>query len=242
MSLPYLKDKTLLDLKSQIQPNLEAYRTGNFSFLAEDSSLTRELDIECDLQVELKDPKTATELYEPENCLAVYEALKNLTPYDARDERIWAYLSHVTFLDHSRKRWPIPADDVQAIKHIRTHFFATTSRQIERDHSISRLWWIAHLCSRVQGLTHDECLRVLLFRSDVRAGIIERPTMSQSQNLFSVMLHGLNDSMKDDQSLFERQKFRKVIGDLNSIGGFKLLDVLPKAELQKIFTRVVEAA
>ena len=189
----------------------------------------------------MKDP-AGGDLFEPENCLAIYKAFKNLTPYDARDERIWVYLSHVTFLEHSRKRWPIPADDVQAIKHIRTHFFATTSRQIERDHTISRLWWIAHLCSRVEDLSHDECLRVLLFRSDVRAGIIERPTMSQSQNLFSVMLHGLNSSMKDDQSLFERKKFRKVIGDLNSIGGFKLLDVLPKEELQKIFTRIVKAA
>lgn len=242
MSLLYLKDKTLLDLKGKIANNLESYRTGSFSFLAEDTSLTRELDIECDLSISLKDPENTTELYEPENCLAIYEALKNLTPYDARDERIWAYLSHVTFLEHSRKRWPIPADNVQAIKYIDTHFFANTSRQIERDHVISRLWWMAHLCSRVEGLPHDECLRVFLFKSDVRAGIVERPTMSQSLNLFSVMLHGLNASMKDDQSLFERQKFRKVIGDLNSIGGFKLLDVLPKAELQKIFTRVVEAA
>jgi len=240
MTLPYLKDKALLELKDQIHANLEQYRKGSFKFLAEDTSLTRQLDLKVKSKISLK-PPNGQNYFEPENCITLYRAMANLTPYDARDERIWTYQTHVTFLEYTRLRWPIPNDDSKAIKHILAHFFAGTNRQIERDNAISRLWWIAHLCNRVSDLPQEKCLEAFLYRTDVRANIIERPTMSQSENLFSVIIHALVKSFTDDQSLFERTKFRKIMADLNSIGGFKLLDVLPRNELEKIFSSIVKS-
>lgn len=111
--------------------------------------------------------------------------MSELSPYEARDERLWAHITHTHMLEYARKRWPIPEDPVAAVGHIRAHFFAKEQRQIERDNAASRLWWMAHLCGRVRGLELSDTLKVFLYRTDVRASIIERPTVSQNRNLFS---------------------------------------------------------
>src|SRR3546814_4359590 len=93
--------------------------------------------------------------FEVENCLAVHEYLEALSPYEARDERLWSYLTHTSMLQYTRARWPIPSDDDKAVPHIETHFFARTNRQIERDNAVSRLWWMAHLCTKSEEHTSE---------------------------------------------------------------------------------------
>jgi hypothetical protein len=239
-SLSLAEVYSLRNFKAQIADNLDRYRSGDFSFLDLDSTQYHELPLEGD-SVALNDLKLSAgdEHFEVENCLAVHGFLSSLTPYDARDERLWCYLSHTLFLPHARARWPIPTDDEKAVKHIQTHFFASTNRQVERDNVASRLWWMAHLCTRVSGATKKESLEAFLFRADVRANIIERPTVAQSTNVFSVILQALIRSTSGKKALFERATFRKVMIELNSIGGFKLLDALPESELGNIFEEVV---
>lgn len=224
-----------------VPKNLDRYRAGSFDFLTNDQSQYHELPVKpvASALTEVKLPK-ADQLFEVENCLAMYRYLRDLRLYDARDERLWVYLSHVELLSYARARWPIPSDRDKAIAHVRTHFFARTNRQIERDNVASRLWWMAHLCTRVDGVSQRDALGAFLLRSDVRANIIERPTVAQSANVFSVILRALIRSAKGKQALFERSTFRRIMVELNSIGGFKLLDVLPESDLAGIFEEVVK--
>jgi hypothetical protein len=240
MNLRILRDATVLALRNSIGDNLDLYRSGEFGFLNLDSAQYLELPLEQNLSAlsDVKNPE-GERFFEVENCLAVHEFLKGLAPYEARDERLWCYLTHSVFLDYTRLRWPIPDDDQEAISHIETHFFARTNRQIERDNAISRLWWMAHLCTRVEGVPQKEALEAFLLRSDVRANIIERPTVAQSKGVFSVILRSLIASAAGKKALFERATFRKVMVELNSIGGFKLLDALPEQELVNIFDDVL---
>jgi hypothetical protein len=69
-------------------------------------------------------------MYDAENCQACYAGMPGLTPYEARDERLWVYLTHTLHLNYVRARWPIPADDMLAISHIRTHFFAESTGKL----------------------------------------------------------------------------------------------------------------
>lgn len=241
MSIRILRDATVANLRKQIRDNLDRYRAGDFSYLDLDASLSLELAISPN-GAALSNVKMPVggQLFEVENCIAVYQYLEQLTPYDARDERLWCYLSHTTLLGYARTRWPIPADDEKAVAHIQTHFFARTNRQIERDNAVSRLWWMAHLCDRVAGVPQKVALEAFLYRADVRANIVERPTISQSTNLFSVILKGLIKSMSGTKALFDRKNFRDVMIEINSIGGFKLLDVLPETELSAIFDTVTQ--
>ncbi|HLG99799.1 MAG TPA: DUF6339 family protein [Bryobacteraceae bacterium] len=179
-------------------------------------------------------------LYEEQNCAISYNALSDLSPYEARDERFWVYLTHTLLLEYARKRWPIPDDDDAAIDHINAHFFAKEKRQIERDNAASRLWWMARLCQRVPGLALNECLEVLLYRSDVRANIIERPTASQSVEVFSAIMKKLHASYKGEKKLFERKTFRSFMIRINSIGGVKLLDCMGEPQLAGLLSTVIE--
>lgn len=240
MKARLLKSACLDQLRRSITANLELYRGPGFGYLEADPTFWFEHDVEVDLDalVALKAPSGGSQ-YEVENCELVYSALKSLSPYDARDERFWVYLSHTVMLDHARRRWPIPSDDEAAVSHIAKHWFARDKRQVERDHVGSRLWWMGHLCSRVDGLDPELALRTFLFKSDVRANLIERPTASQSVNLFSAIIRRLSLSFTGKQLLFERKTFRDLMQAVNSVGGYRLLDCLAAAEVEGLLDSIV---
>jgi hypothetical protein len=240
MKVRFVRERALAELRGTIRDNLDKYRSGDFAYLALDPSLSFESPIEVNEKelAKLKDPDD-DKLFDSENCLVLLAALKNLTPFQAADERLWVMLSHTLMLEHGRKRWPIPKDTKLAIKHIQTHFFGSTQRQLERDNIASRLWWMGHLCARVNGLAVKQGLDVLLHRSDVRANIIERPTTAQSVPIFSALLNKLAESMDGKGKLFERNVFRRLMVRLNGLGGYKLLDALDTRAVEKFITDII---
>ena len=235
-----LKSKIMQELNSKILDNLDLYRSGNFDFLTEDHSVFFEIDNELDeKKIQLVDCNS-DDHKEVDCCIHLFDAMRDIPPYLARDSRLWVYLTHTLLLEYSRERWPIPNDDEKAIAHIRKHFFANGARGIERDNSASRLWWMANLCNRVDRLNLLDALRIFLFQYDVRANIIERPTTSQSVPVFSAVIKKLEKSFKEDQKLFEREKFRQVMKELNLQGGVKLLCALDSPEIEKIVHKCMD--
>jgi len=244
VTLRFLRDRTLTDLKKKVRVNLPLYRKKGFGFLESDASRSFESPVEIadNLAALLKVPKKKDDLYDVENCEVVYRNMRQVTPYVATDERMWAMLSHTVMLDYTRARWPIPSDDDAAVKHISTHFFAWTQRQLERDNAASRLWWIAHICSRVDGLALKKALTAFLYRSDVRANIIERPTTAASDLIFSELIKLLSKSYDGDKKLFERAQFRRAMVRLNGYGGYHLLDAMDAKPVQALLTRFATEA
>lgn len=240
MKARFLRQQALDELRKSVKENLAAYRSGDFTYLEHDLlfSFEHHLDINTEKLASLRAPN-GTQLFEAENCQVLFASLKALTPYEARDERLWAYLSHTILLPHARVRWPIPPDDAEAARHISKHFFAREKRQVERDNVGSRLWWMAHLCARVGSADQMEALQAFLFRSDVRANLVERPTTSQTVPLFSAILNNLMASYKGKQVLFQRNVFRFFMREINSVGGYKLLDCLPQSSIQCIVDDIV---
>lgn len=240
MKARFARSAVVEQLWDNVPDNLDIYRNGNFGELTSDISRYFETDIDISDDIDSKlDIPTSGDYKEIENCKILYENLKNLNPYHARDERFWVYICHTALLNYARARWPIPAEDDAAIKHVRNHFFARNFRQIERDNAGSRLWWMAHLCDRVKGLSMDDSLYVLLYRSDVRANLIERPTTSQSVNVFAGVLRKLIDSYYGQKTLFGRQTFRNCMMLLNSFGGYILLDVLSEQKISELLDDII---
>jgi hypothetical protein len=234
IKLRLLRSKMVQELNAGIADNLVRYRSGDFHFLEADPSNYFEIDQELDEQKMALVDCESEDHKEVDCCMHIHEAMGQIPPYLARDSRLWVYLTHTLLLGYSRKRWPIPEDDEKAVAHIRKHFFATGARGIERDNAASRLWWMATLCGRINGLTMKEALTSFLHQYDVRANIIERPTTSQSIPVFSAVIKKLDESYKGDQKLFEREKFRQVMKELNLKGGVKLLGALDEKEIGKI--------
>lgn len=240
MNARFLRYSTLEELRNQVSANLSVYRSGDFKHIEVDGAWWFEHAVGVDVdKISSLLPPSGQELHEPENCQTLYEAMKALSPYEARDERLWAYLTHTALLPYTRARWPIPAEDEVAIAHIQKHFFARDKRQIERDNAASRLWWMAHLCARVPNLSLAEALQAFLFRSDVRANIIERPTSSQSTELFAAIIGRLSQSFAGDRRLFERNMFRRFMREINSVGGFKLLDCMNSQQVDNALNTIL---
>lgn len=239
----FLRSPVLQELRGEIGNNLERYRDGDFNYLLSDPSLTlrSSIKLDSDMLNMLKQPSGSGELFDDENSIIFYNGVTGITPYEARDERLWAFLTHTHMLDYTRHRWPIPSDDDEAIKHIQKHFFAKEKRQIERDNSVSRLWWMAHLCFRIPELPHEDAIKAFLYRTDVRANIIERPTTSQTIPLFRALLLKLIASYGGGKVLFQRAVFRKLMVEINLIGGYKLLDALTHANAESLLSEILES-
>ena len=240
MKARLLRARTVVELKNKISTNLDKYRSGNFDYLSIDPTHSFESGIDL-FEKEIKDLKNPVgqDDFEPHNCVKMLRALPSLTPYEAADERLWTMLSHTVLLEHARARWPIPKKDEDAVKFIAVRFFAKTQRDFERNNVGSRLWWMGHLCDRVEGMKLDESLKVLLFRSDVRANIVERPTTAQSIPVFSALMSQLAKSHQGKQKLFERATFRSLMVRLNGLGGYRLLDALEKKAVEKLIDEMI---
>jgi Family of unknown function (DUF6339) len=237
MKARFFKEKYLKELELNIAENLELYRAGNFDLVANNTDNYFEVAFEVD-EVKLKSllPSNKNEA-EVQNCMLIYEAMQNLTHFHARDARLWVYLTHTVLLPYTRARWVIPADDVAAIKFIKDHFFCIANRGVERNNAASRLWWLAALCNRTQGLGLKDALTTLLYQSDVRASIVERPTTSQCLNIFSAVLRKLHESYHTDKKLFERSLMREAMKKLNLEGGVKLLGILPEQQVNALVAK-----
>lgn len=242
MKARFLKSAKLQELTSKISENLESYRSGNFNFITDDPAHYFETDLDIQEATLSEISCSNGDFQEVECCMKMYGALGDVSRYLARDERLWVYLSHTFLLGYARARWPIPADDNLAIKHIKTHFFCEGARGVERDNVASRLWWMASLCNRTEGMSLEEALTCFLHQSDVRANIVERPTTSQNVRVFSAVLKKLNESYKTDKALFTREKFRSVMKGLNLRGGVKLLAALPEAKILHILDECIAQA
>ena len=242
MKARFLKAVTAQDLITKIRENLEYYRTGDFDYIINDPAHYFEgtLDIQETMLSAITCDKG--DYKEVECCMQMFEALDGLSHYLARDERLWVYISHTFLLSYTRIRWPIPADDEEAIKHIKRHFFCVGARGVERDNVASRLWWMAALCNRTNDISLEESLTCLLHQSDVRANIVERPTTSQNVLVFSAILKKLNESYKSDKELFKRMKFRSIMKGLNLQGGVKLLGALSESRIMNILEECIAQA
>jgi hypothetical protein len=233
------KEKAVNELFEKVSENLESYRSGGFDHLL-DANLF--LDYSIDLSEEIAKSVSCSEDDHNEVgcCMALHTSLIGVTPYLARDERLWARLSHIEFLNYARSRWPIPNDDHKAVDHIKTHFFARGSRGVERDNAISRLWWMAQICSKVKNLTLEQSLTAFLHQSDVRANIIERPSTSQNPTVISAVVNKLHQSYIGDKRLHERETFRQLMKKMNLEGGMRLFEALDEDTVISFIDEIAE--
>ena len=156
-----------------------------------------------------------------------------LTPQQASDERLWAYLCHAYCPEYVAERWllPRPTKEKDAAQKVRNHFFARDKRGLIRDNGISRLWWLGFIAHEVEQDDPGGFLERLLHRQDVRSALIERPSVSMNHRVLRAINAVMRAYWREDKRLFERDCFRSWMMGLNRRGGVVLLDALPDQPL-----------
>lgn len=238
-NLRLLKASVVEHLFENVANNIDRYKHGDFNQILSDPSSYISAGIAVDVsKVAIFANGPFNESSDLECCMAIWDLLPPtaLSRSVARDERLWVPLTHGTFLHYSRQRWPIPNDHEKAVSFIRKHFFARNARNVERDNAVSRLWWMSAICSVVQDSELKEVLSIFLYKSDVRANIVERPTTAQNPMLLAKVISELKRSYVTDKLLFERSTFREFAKRLNLAGGTRLLDGLADEDIHQVVT------
>lgn len=232
MIINFLKNNALSMLESDIENNVEYYNSdhkwvdeyfeskgiGNYSF--------NTTILVPDFELIIGDSKT-----DLENSKIVFEALKDkITPVQASDLRLWAYLAHVSFWEYMKTRWPIdmPDEDDESgtekektIRRIGTRYFfkASKGKAFVRQ-GIARLFWSAYLTYDEKNPNHYEYTEYFLSKQDIFTSATER-SLARNKTLLLAALKVL----KSHEEL-RRIHIRQFFLNLSQAGGLIMLDSL----------------
>lgn len=237
--LLYMGQQTADFLADNVEEHLERYLHTGFEDLEATGDWRIPLSISADLgQFEELNPDKGAEA-EVANSLIVGRALANLTPSLARENRIWIRLSHIEGLAYSRARWLNNIPDAKLAQSIRTHFFAATWTGCRDDHAIARLWWNHHIASMLTPENAKEALELILFRADLRANLVERPTVGARLPLARGIIREL---AKNDALKFSESSFRKFMKAINARGAGKYVETWHAGEVDVLVSECAEVA
>lgn len=224
-------------LRSNIPANLSRYRQSDKWALEMASRSTRDLEtrIEIKSALALEQPEGES-LKDLENAIRIHKLLRQLTPLQARDPRLWTRLAHVECWDYMRKRWPVErfaGDPQKGARFILSRYFVAQndSRALLRN-GIARLWWAAQLSFDSDRTNPYELTVVLLSSLDITQQILER-NMGRSQVIVSGFLEFLlqNRDFILSGGDYNRERIRRLAKFLNMYGGVCLLDSLSQTAI-----------
>lgn len=155
------------------------------------------------------------------NMVLIYDGMRDLSPAQATDERLWSTLSLHHFSQYTKARWPIPQtqDSEKIARHIIDHWLCDSSvRTRIRNNSISRLWWMGHIVTGINELPIDVTSEILLNNSDYRASLLERSTSASSHNAVLAILAITREAFLQDIE-FNRNSFRNFMKQVNFHAG-----------------------
>lgn len=239
----FLRDAHLERLRQNIGPNRKKYSLDQ-PWLADyfgAEAWQLQSSIELPEGTELKLPSSKTEVFDLENTRILFTALKHLTPIQAADERFWGYLSHVTYWEYMRKRWPAEqyaekrfSQNIQE----RYCFMSDRPRALIRN-GIARLWWCGY--SSHDELRKDpfELTAVLLKNLDVTQSILER-AFSRNPTVTRAVLDVLLEREKAGKPFYLRDRIRDLAKYLVQIGGVTIIDALSFGEIRDLVIRKVD--
>ena len=239
MKLKYIKNGERDDLKANIRNNIDSYEL-NSQWLVDyfvGDNWFRESKYHMPDNVQLKIPEGANRLFDFENTKIIYEAFKDIPLSVAIDERFWSYLTHVTFWEYMRKRWPVENGKKSPdgpIGYLREHYFfmPNKDRALIRN-GISRLWWYGYLTYDDTRDNPFELTEALLEKLDIAQQLLER-SYSRNQIITRTILSLLVEKKIAGESFSIRQKFRALVMHLNALGGVTILDALNESDIRDI--------
>jgi len=212
--LNFLKQNSLERLLANIVPNVGHYAEDNpwLASYFSGANWWLESNIGMPASIILRLPDSKLDLFDLENTRAVYSALRQLTPVQAADPRLWAYMTHVTHWDYMRQRWPIEQyigkPRLKEIIQERYFFMSDRSRAPLRN-GIARLWWYGY-CSYDETLDDPfELTGALLKKLDVAQNILEN-AFGKNNHLTQAVLRVLLEREKEGKAFYVREQVREL--------------------------------
>lgn len=228
-SLKYLSEKKLSELKEDIAANRDRYEAGDFLDLEHDNGWaveTSTVQVNHDLLASLNGT-ARTAAADIDNSLILFQALQGMTPALAREERVWARLTHIECLGYSRDRWLSGNSGEQLDSQVRIHMFAPRLTAIRDDNALSRLWWNMHIASIADPNDPEGALRLILKTADIRSNFVERTNTAARKPLARAVVRAMR---REPWITSSEGAFREFMIALNRDGGGILFEALTDDE------------
>lgn len=236
--IKYLREETLDNLKDNIKNNIEFYRENKNAWLDyyfDEDLYSLEFKDGFNIKFELlKDGGYKDDF---ENVKIIYDNLKELTPVQASDERLWSYLTHVNFWDYMTNRWSVKEreerEEEKLVKFIRERYFFrpgnNTDRALSRN-GIARLWWYGFISYDETNIDKYHLTKVLLTQQDFGQHLLET-AFTRNHHIIRAILTIFKEL---DEKYIKRDYVRPVTEYLNMVGGVKTLDGMSENKFREI--------
>ncbi len=226
--LMYLSGAVHDELEENIENNLACYLEDGFSSRSAFPgwSIKTGLEIDTGFFLFLNPERSAPS--DCENSLTVYRNLKQLTPAQACDPRLWTRLTHVEGFEYSRARWIDPWKGDKNCGAVKTHFFAAGRTGIRDDNALSRLWWNGYIASLCRPDNPESALKLILSSADIRSNTIERIWISSRIPLLAGILRLIE---KNTGLQSNEKEFRKLMKNVNCLGGGIVFEVMSEKNI-----------
>ena len=230
--LEYFRTDGVAVLKSNVSKNLNWYLS-NEKRSKRALPSRRPSNIVVNLvKLDIEDTASALE-NDIEHSILFYQALKDLTPHQATDGRLWVCLCHTVYRDYVRMRWISHTRKTNIDKAILDHYFVNGIRGLRRDNGISRLWWLGFIAHQVDKRNAKHVLKLINRTADIRLNLIDRPSICSNVRVLRAICKTM-DTLSDKDTLFLRENFRLWMIALNRWGGVLVLDTLSNSDLAEL--------
>ena len=240
MRLKMFRDAALVKLKKDISINIEKYNNVTTLWL---DHYFKENDIDeylIDTNINVDDFKLiiGDQTTDATNSKIVYEAMKNLLPIHAREEKIWAYLTHTLGYEYMQTRWGI-ANTKNPESRINSRYFfqgktknviATTTVPYVRN-GLARLWWAGYIVYDETLENPYEYINELFVSQDLFVGLCERD-IAKNKDVVTAILKCVR---KYDISSLDKNTIlvRNILKQINLQAGMVILDALSFDDVYK---------
>lgn len=164
------------------------------------------------------------------NVEIVYDALRDLNPVFASDERLWAGMLFTQFWKYVqyRRRKELQSGNRQDV--LNSFFFMRGTRRSSFINCLSRLWWTGHLLYDSSNENHYKAVDLICERAySSNIVLFSSNNFTANKNLAL----GVMDCIAERKSAGEeigRYHFVEANKYLNCIGGVSLLDTISREE------------
>jgi len=236
MRLKFISDETLKDLRTNFHAYKKFYYSWDKEWFSEYFS-TEGRVFESNIEFDM--PKFNFEedysLSDKENVKIVYEALKELTPSQATQEKLWAGLAHLQFNEYTFYRLKVDLFRKNDRRIDSFLFFRHGTKRSLFVNGISRLWWIGYMTYDEDNRENPYWLTDFFCENDfsARSTIFFSSNFTSNRNITKGILRALI-KIKNHGVLIKRDHFVEANKYLNVVGAAMILDMLNTAEVEEM--------
>lgn len=187
---------------------------------------------------ELKLPQKNQYDFAYENIVTFYEQLKQLTPVEATDARLWVALENTDFLPYHLKALQVmdykEGKQESSIKS-RSIFSVNGLKRSLAINNLASLWWMGYLLYDKQNEDHYHFVRAFT-QTDFRGNFVAFSSSNVVDNVNIRM--GILDAIFElvDKKVIKqnRHAFSDANKIMNIVGGTRILDLLSREEVKSI--------